>query len=99
MLLPSTLHDALAAHPYPLLFATVSGAHLYGFPSPDSDFDLRGAHLLPVAEVVGLHPGRETVDLSEVRDGLQVDPVTQDARKCFRLLLKENGYVSDERSP
>ncbi len=31
-------------HPYPLLFATISGAHLYGFPSPDSDFDLRGAH-------------------------------------------------------
>jgi len=24
------------------LFATISGAHLYGFPSPDSDYDLRG---------------------------------------------------------
>ena len=32
-------------HPYPLLFATISGAHLYGFPSPDSDFDLRGVHI------------------------------------------------------
>ena len=31
-----------AGHPYPLLFATVSGAHLYGFPSSDSDVDLRG---------------------------------------------------------
>ena len=29
-------------HPYPLLFATISGAHLYGFPSEDSDFDLYG---------------------------------------------------------
>lgn len=28
--------------PYPLLFVTISGAHLYGFPSPDSDYDLRG---------------------------------------------------------
>ena len=26
------------------LFVTVSGAHLYGFPSPDSDLDLRGCH-------------------------------------------------------
>ena len=43
-----------ARHPYPLLFATVSGAHLYGFPSPDSDFDLRGVHVLPLREVVGL---------------------------------------------
>ena len=29
--------------PYPLAFATVSGAHLYGFPSRDSDVDLRPA--------------------------------------------------------
>lgn len=36
-----------ARHPYPLVFATVSGAHLSGFPSPDSNFDLRGAHVLP----------------------------------------------------
>src|SRR5262245_23674516 len=36
------LHRIVAAQPYPLLFATISGAHLYGFPSPDSDFDLRG---------------------------------------------------------
>ena len=45
------------SHPYPLLFATISGAHLYGFPSPDSDYDLRGVHLLPLEEVVGLREG------------------------------------------
>jgi hypothetical protein len=39
------LHCIVAAQPYPLLFATISGAHLYGFPSPDSDYDLRGAHV------------------------------------------------------
>ena len=44
-------------HPYPLLFATISGAHLYGFPSPDSDFDLRGVHVLPLKDVVGLQTG------------------------------------------
>ena len=27
---------------YRPLFVTISGAHLYGFPSPDSDVDLRG---------------------------------------------------------
>ncbi len=40
--------------PYPLLFVTISGAHLYGFPSPDSDYDLRSVHVLPVSDVVGL---------------------------------------------
>src|SRR5438034_7895198 len=56
------LHRIVAAQPYPLLFATISGAHLYGFPSPDSDFDLRGAHVLPLEEVVGLDVRDETVE-------------------------------------
>jgi hypothetical protein len=30
----------ISSQPYPLLFATISGAHLYGFPSPDSDGEL-----------------------------------------------------------
>jgi len=30
----------------------VSGAHLYGFPSPYGDVDLRGAFVLPVQEVL-----------------------------------------------
>ena len=42
MTIDPRLHRIVAAQPYPLLFATISGAHLYGFPSPDSDFDLRG---------------------------------------------------------
>ena len=30
------------------VFLTISGAHIYGFPSPDSDLDLRGAHCAPL---------------------------------------------------
>ena len=84
------------AQPYRLLFATISGAHLYGFPSPDSDYDVRGVHVLPVREVVGLDPGRETVEVSEVRDGLEIDLVTHDAKKFFGLLLRKNGYVLEQ---
>lgn len=85
-----------ASHPYPVLFATVSGAHLYGFPSPDSDVELRGAHVLPVQEVVGLDTGPETIERSGVREGLQVDLVTHDAHKFFTLLLRRNGYVLEQ---
>ena len=38
-------------HPFPLVFATIGGAHLYRFPSDDSDYDLRGVHVLPVQAV------------------------------------------------
>jgi uncharacterized protein len=90
------LQAVVAEHPCPLLFATISGAHLYGFPSPDSDYDLRGVHVLPVREVVGLNPGRETIESSRSYEGLELDLVTHDARKFFLLLLKKNGYVLEQ---
>lgn len=90
------LQRQVQQHPYPLLFATISGAHLYGFPSPDSDYDLRGVHLLPLEEVVGLKTGQETVEKSGIHDGLEIDLVTHDARKFFSLLLKKNGYVLEQ---
>lgn len=90
------LHQQVEAHPYPLLFATISGAHLYGFPSPDSDYDLRGVHLLPLQQVVGLQPGEETVERSGMHDGLEIDLVTHDAKKFFGLMLKKNGYVMEQ---
>lgn len=81
---------------HPLLFVTISGAHLYGFPSPDSDYDLRGVHILPVREVVGLETGEETIQASENRNGLDIDLVTHDVKKFFKLLLKKNGYVLEQ---
>lgn len=86
----------VANHPYPLLFATISGAHLYGFPSPDSDFDLRGIHLLPLADVIGLRDGDETVERSGIHDGLEIDLVTHDIKKFFGLMLRKNGYVLEQ---
>ncbi len=83
-------------HPYPLVFATISGAHLYGFPSADSDFDLRGIHLLPLEKVLGLDAGDETVEKSGVHDGIEMDLVTHDAKKFIGLMLKKNGYVLEQ---
>ncbi|MEX2120566.1 MAG: nucleotidyltransferase domain-containing protein [Pirellulales bacterium] len=96
MTVDARLAQQIESHPYPLLFATISGAHLYGFPSPDSDYDLRGAHLLPLEEVVGLNTGPETVGKSGVQDGLEIDLVTHDVKKFFELLLKKNGYVLEQ---
>lgn len=84
------------SHPHPLLFATVSGAHLYGFPSPDSDWDLRGAHILPLDALLGLDEPDETIERMEVVDGIELDLVTHDVRKFLRLLVKPNGYVLEQ---
>lgn len=96
MTIDPRLHRIVAAQPYPLLFATISGAHLYGFPSPDSDFDLRGSHILPLEKVAGLDVRDETVEDSRVIEGLEMDIVSHDVRKFFGLLLKKNGYVLEQ---
>ncbi len=90
------LQRIVTAQPYPLLFATISGAHLYGFPSPDSDFDVRGAHVLPLEKIVGLDVCDETIQDSRVIDGLDMDIVSHDVKKFFGLLLKKNGYVLEQ---
>lgn len=93
---PVQVSRAVSNHPYSLIFATVSGAHLYGFASPDSDWDLRGVHLLPADEVLGLFDPQETIEQEQKQDGVELDLVTHDARKFFGLLLKRNGYVLEQ---
>ncbi|MFI8299311.1 DNA polymerase beta superfamily protein [Streptomyces nigra] len=90
------LTPVVAQQPDPVLFATVSGAHLYGFPSRDSDVDLRGVHLLPAADLVGLREPDETRSRMWVRDGVEMDLVTHDLRKFVRLMLRRNGYVLEQ---
>jgi hypothetical protein len=90
------LRSQVGAHPYPLLFATISGAHLYGFASRDSDYDLRGVHRLPLTELVALTVGDTTVERMRVDDGLEIDLVTHEIGKFCSLLLKKNGYVLEQ---
>ncbi|GHF59503.1 hypothetical protein HNQ07_003859 [Deinococcus metalli] len=93
---PLQLPAAARQHPFPLVFATVSGAHLYGFPSPDSDWDLRGVHVLPLRDVLGLDDVPETYAVERDDGVVDLDLVTHDARKFARLLLTRNGYVLEQ---
>jgi len=77
------------------VFATVSGAHLYGFASPDSDVDLRGAFLLPVRQMLGLHPPQETITIAD-ESTLPLDCVAHEIRKFARLMTNHNGYVLEQ---
>ncbi len=77
------------------VFATVSGAHLYGFASRDSDVDLRGAYLLPLREVLGLRAPKETVTIED-KSRIDLDFVAHDLRKFARMMTNHNGYVLEQ---
>ncbi|AVH70940.1 nucleotidyltransferase domain-containing protein [Nostoc sp. 'Lobaria pulmonaria (5183) cyanobiont'] len=96
MNIPTSINTIIRQQPYSLLFTIISGSHLYGFPSPDSDYDLRGVHILPIQEIVGLKTRNETIEVSEIRESLEIDLVTHDVKKFFLMLLKKNGYVLEQ---
>jgi predicted nucleotidyltransferase len=77
------------------IFATISGAHLYGFASPDSDIDLRGAFMLTAGEMLGLHAPDETITIED-KTTIDLDWVAHDIRKFARLMTNHNGYVLEQ---
>lgn len=94
--LPAVVREVVASFPEPLVFATISGAHLYGFPSPDSDFDVRACHQLDAEEFLKLRDPDETVEIHDDREGVELDVVSHDLRKFARMMLKRNGYVLEQ---
>jgi len=96
MLNLESLRQLVEGLDYSPRFVTVSGAHLYGFPSPDSDVDLRGCHQLPLRDIVGIDVPKETLDREIDHDGLEIDLVSHDVGKYLSLLVKNNGYILEQ---
>lgn len=94
--IPPPATDVVAGLPYPAVFATISGSHLYGFPSVDSDLDVRAVHLLPLSELVGLRTGPETMQSTGVHEGVELDVVSHELAKFCRLLLRPDGSVLEQ---
>lgn len=69
----------------------LSGAHAYGFPSPDSDVDLKAAHVAPTRDLVGLSERAASRQRMEVRDGVELDYTTNEIGMVLRGALKGDG--------
>jgi predicted nucleotidyltransferase len=69
----------------------LSGAHAYGFPSPDSDLDLKCIHIAPTADLVGLDLVSETRDRLEIVDGVELDYGSNELAQALRGAIKGNG--------
>lgn len=76
-----------------IVLVGVTGAHAYGFPSPDSDYDLKGIELLPLTALLGLEAPQDTFDRMGVFEGVEQDITLHDAKKALGLLLGGNGNV------
>ena len=72
-----------------ILFACETGSRAWGFPSPDSDFDIRFIYRHERDWYLSLSAGKDTV---EVMDG-ELDITGWDLRKSLALLKKSNAAL------
>ena len=71
----------------------LSGAHAYGFPSPDSDLDLKAVHIADTRRLLGLRVPANASNRLEVIDGFEIDYTSNELSQCARGLLKGDGNM------
>ena len=75
-----------------LLLAVESGSRAWGFPSPDSDYDVRFVYVRPRAWYLALEPGRDVIEQPITDD---IDLNGWDIRKALGLMLKSNAVIGE----
>lgn len=89
-------------------YYVVSGSHLYGYASEDSDIDIRGFHVAPGEQYMKLQTPKEQFELNGAGqfkfldfddsleyDGGELDLVSYELRKFGKLLRKMNFNVAE----
>jgi len=82
------LNELEKANNIRILFACESGSRAWGFPSADSDYDVRFIYALTTTDYLGIHETRDVIDLP-VNEVLDIGG--WDIRKAMKLFLKSNG--------
>jgi uncharacterized protein len=75
-----------------LLLAVESGSRAWGFPSPDSDYDVRFVYIRKRDWYLRLQAGRDVIEQPIVDE---IDLNGWDIRKALGLLLKSNAVISE----
>ena len=78
------------------LSVVISGSHLYGFESHDSDVDVRGVFVEPLKNVLSIRGPKETVERTDKTSTPECDVVFHELRKFCRLLLAGNGNALEQ---
>lgn len=81
-----TLQQIEARHNIKILYACETGSRAWGFPSPDSDYDVRFIYRHNRDWYLSLSERKDTI---EFMDG-NLDVTGWDLRKCLKLLKKSN---------
>jgi len=73
------------------LVVALSGSHAYGFPSPDSDLDIKGIHAEPTEKFLGLGSPSKAANKLEIVDGVETDYTSNELTQALGGLIGGNG--------
>jgi predicted nucleotidyltransferase len=73
------------------LVVALSGSHAYGFPSPDSDLDLKAVHVEPTSSLLALKPPKPSASRLERVDGVEIDYTSNELAGFLAGLVAGNG--------
>ena len=73
------------------LVVYLSGAHAYGFPSPDSDLDIKCIHIAPTASIVGLDVVHDPPSRIDFVENVELDYGSNELAPVLRGAIKGNG--------
>lgn len=80
-------------HAATILWVSLTGAHAYGFPSPDSDLDLKAAHMAAPQAILRGGNGPAPIEHLQVFEGREMDLSSHDLAQVVHLLLRGNGNM------
>jgi predicted nucleotidyltransferase len=87
-------YDLLQSPGVELLFVTIGGSHAFGFDSPDSDYDLRGAHVAPTRDLLSLKPATpQTWEADTFGVPCPEEIVSHEIGKFIMLMIKSGGNL------
>ena len=78
------------------LWVSLTGAHAYGFPSPDSDLDLKGVHVARADHLLGLRSPPNPDDVLDEFRGREYDYTTHEVGVFARRLVAGNGNAIEQ---
>lgn len=74
-----------------ILYACETGSRAWGFPSPDSDYDVRIIYIHEPEWYLSLSDKKDTLEV--MMDNGELDITGWDFKKCLKLLWKSNGAL------
>jgi hypothetical protein len=79
-------------------YIVISGSHLYGFPSKDSDLDVRCCHIRDTKDLFHLDKNGDVLEWKSEIDGILTEFVSLEIEKDIRLCMENNSNILEHLS-